>query len=69
MTFRRRLRVLWAAWTQEWRQEICHNCGDTWWTQTTALPSGMWCQTCEDEHFEQWRQEFEARASGRKEIA
>jgi hypothetical protein len=31
VTLRKRLRVLWSAWTQEWHEHACKSCPQTWW--------------------------------------
>lgn len=64
----KRLRIVWAALTQDWRQETCPTCGDTWYAVTRATPSGLWCQTCEGKQFEVWHRDYIQRQQ-RKEIA
>ena len=57
----KRLRILWAALTQSWREEACPTCGDTWFSVTRATPSGLWCQACETKQFETWMQGYNTR--------
>lgn len=55
----KRLRVLYAAWRQDWNQETCRRCQQTWWVDRRAVPSGLECQDCEDRHFNQWLEDYE----------
>ena len=66
MTWRKRLRVLVAALTQDWTLEACHRCHQTWWVDRRAVPSGLECQDCEDRQFDLWRKEYEAAQQQKK---
>ena len=44
MTWRKRLRVLYAAWSQDWQELTCPSCGLHWFSQ--AWPVDPQCATC-----------------------
>jgi hypothetical protein len=54
MSIRKRLRVLKAALTQDWREVTCPTCGFMWFTQQDGeLWPGGQCAECEAKQFEQ----------------
>jgi len=69
MSLRKRLRVLWAAVTQEWHEEVCAGCGTRWWADLRCVPSGMDCMTCEYRHFDAWKQKYDAKQRITKGVA
>lgn len=60
MSLRKRLRVLYAALTQEWVTFTCQ-CGTEVWVSDTAgkLLDGMLCDACEMKAYDKWVDEQE----------
>lgn len=54
MTIKKRLRVLWAAVTQDWHHEHCDDCKAAWWSDRRCVPSSGLCMDCEDRQFAEW---------------
>jgi hypothetical protein len=54
--WRRRLRVVWAALTQDWHEHTCQRCRQSWWCQGAecSLWPGLECEACTVHHFEDW---------------
>jgi len=58
----KRLRVLWAAATQEWHTHTCSTCQRVWWCQAAeGLHEGDLCATCEAATMAAWVRELEIR--------
>lgn len=62
MGLRKRLRVIWSALTQDWRECRCA-CGSVTWSQRLE-PTPFVCDACETTEFETWMA-----ARGQKETA
>lgn len=69
MSWQKRLRVIWAALTQDWHLETCETCPNTWWSDRRCVPSTGQCLECEDRHFADWMQKQQARQQATKEVA
>lgn len=53
MTFAKRLRLLYAAYKQEWHQKTCAECSFTWWSQGKLRPELIdICDFCESENMD-----------------
>ena len=57
MSLTKRLRILWAALTQDWQEKRCA-CGSVTWSQRQE-PEPFVCDACEIRQFEQWMTEKE----------
>lgn len=69
MSLTKRLRVIWAALTQQWQPERCRSCARYYWTQAAVeRPADAMCPECETKAFGAWLNELEVR-HGRKEVA
>jgi hypothetical protein len=47
MSLAKRLRVLLAAWRQEWHQKTCDHCRTTWWVEGRDHRLISVCDACE----------------------
>ena len=61
MTFRKRLKQLWAAAYDEWHQQTCCECGFTWMAVGPARPELIrLCDRCELQQLDAWFAHTEA---------
>lgn len=52
---RKWFRILLATVTQDWREQTCKVCGETWWATANHPEVGAdECAECESKSFEQW---------------
>ena len=52
---RKRLRLLWALLTQDWRAQTCKVCRETWISTVNAPEVGAdLCADCEGKAFNEW---------------
>jgi hypothetical protein len=65
---RKRLRILYAAFTQSWTTFQCPCGAESYIVGTAVALDGQLCADCETRQFEQWFDKEEARL-GQKEIA
>jgi hypothetical protein len=48
MSWRRRLRIIWAAMRQDWHLESCADCGEVYWMEGSIRhPRCLACPLCE----------------------
>ena len=59
MSLFKRLRVLWAALTQEWSEESCAACGASWMQQGVKVSD--LCLVCDAKETNRWLDELEQR--------
>lgn len=60
MTFTKRLRVLWAALSQEWHQHTCL-CGATCWIEGRQTWAQQQCSDCESRQMAAWADDYQTR--------
>lgn len=61
MSIKKRLKVLWAALTQQWTEHACDECGDSWWEVGRDQLAPRTCAACEGEAFDRYMNALEAR--------
>jgi hypothetical protein len=65
MSILKRIKVMWAAASQEWHVFTCPQCGARSYLSGHAPDlNGLLCQSCESEQFEKWMGDFTARMKG-----
>lgn len=69
MTLAKRFRIFWAALTQQWREETCTRCGDTWFSVSRSLPTDVFCMVCEERQRNAWVTDFLKRVEEKKGVA
>lgn len=60
MSLRKRLRVIWAALTQDWREDRC-KCGASQFVSGERWSDPVMCVSCESRQFDKWMLEFQTR--------
>lgn len=59
MTIQKRLRVIWAALTQEWSEDRC-KCGASQLVSGERWSDPVMCVSCEAKKFDEWMQDYQA---------
>jgi hypothetical protein len=67
--FRKRLRILYAAFTQSWTTFRCPCGAESYIVGTAVALDGQLCEACESREFNKWIDTYENRMAGQKEIA
>ena len=62
MSIKKRLRIVWAALSQNWHMNTCQHCKTTQWVEGLEMWSdSVECLACELKAYEAWEARYKAR--------